>query len=176
MEFKSGDIIKNYDGKEVILWKTYAQQYGGDDNTSWTVRYLDTGSSMSWVVPKEEDFIRHEDESIFDKLDRLRDEITERNSDLSYIKDVILNDRPISSTSVLKLFSMVGFDSSFNRNGEYFILWGNFYSLRPCFKALFLGKYDEMNNAIERVFKYNYMDKYRESFKAFYEKVNGKIH
>ncbi len=164
MEYKRGDVFLDEE-REVVLEEGAGRK--------WSIRYMDNGSSMAWFTPTEESFIRHEDESIFQELDKKYEEMKSKHQDLSYIKSVILTEKgEFSSHSVLVLFEEIDFPTSFLRNGEYFALWYEFDIFLPAFKAVFnkdlYGAYDHL----EKIITEEYIEKYKNSFKKLYNKVN----
>ena len=118
-------------GQEAIIVGSYADQYGGDDRKQYKIMFCETGNTMSWKDQSQMELIEEGGEHLFDEAKIKRDEISKRNTDINYIKGNI--DGGLSSESVLFLFDMLGYKSSFISNGEFYVLMMDWQKLKPVF-------------------------------------------
>ena len=109
------------------------------------------------------------DDSIFEKLDKIADEICMRNNDLTYIKSIYPN---IAAVSWLKLFNEIGYNSSFNRNGEYYVLFNDIMVLKPIFDYVFDGDLDKAIECVPLCFKPECVKKYQDGVKNLYNRLS----
>lgn len=160
-------------GRLAIIEGSYADLYWGENRKDYSVIFLDTGSSVSWKHESELEFIEEGGEHLFKQAKENREKILKRNTDLKWIKNNINNNYKdgLSSDTVLYLFDKIGFDSSFNRNGEYFILWGNWEERQGIFESLFKGNKEDMETEIERFYKSQYQEQYLNSFNKLFDEV-----
>ena len=78
----------------------------------------------------------------------------------------------LNPSSILKLFHEIGYTSSYERNGEYFYLLGDWENLYLVFVAIFNKDYDSMIKSLN-VFKEERRDKYVANAIEFYNRVNN---
>ena len=161
---------------ECVLDYTWMMVYGGKPNNTngdWNVLFLDDGSSLAWVDPDTMTFVRHGTITDLENTKQTKIKTKERNSDLKYIKDCLLSqEKELSSISVLKLFEEICFDTSFNRNGEYYVLQQDFCHFHPIFKAIFDQDKAKMFEEIKIKFLPEYVEEYSETCLKLYEKVS----
>ena len=157
-----------------VIEYSYGEKYGnGECYGGYSVLDKETGGSSSWWDEDKLEFVSEGGEDEIKKCKDVAEIIRKRNEDLDYIKEEILNGNLIlSSTSILKLFHEIGYISSFERNGEYFCLFGDWENLCPVFVAIFEKNYDSMISALN-VFKEERRDKYMSNVIEFYNKVNN---
>ena len=135
---------------------------------AYEIRSLETGGASAWWHDDQLEFVRHEDETIFKKLDKIENDLRNKHNDLSFI----LNNYPnIPVTSWLKLFDEIGYSSPFLRNGEYFVLFDDIDVLKPLFTKLFNKELDGALKMVEEIFYQKFYDKYKENIKNFYKKI-----
>lgn len=192
-KFKRGNLVKytrkenvayGFDGiallmkekitiHKVIIEGSYADLYGGDNIEDYSVIFLDTGNSLAWVEEEELELLEEGGEYLLEQAKENRELILKRNTDLKLIKANFNNNLKdgLSSNTVLYLFNKIGFDSSFNRNGEYFILWESWNDRQSIFEALFKGDRKTMETEIEKFYKPEYQDKYLNSFNKLFDEV-----
>lgn len=119
------------------------------------------------------EFISEGSEEEVNKCKEIAEKIKERNENLDYIREeIIKGNLGLSCSSILKLFHEIGYTSTFEKNGEYILLWEDWRALSPIFIALFNKQYDMMLECIDSVFKEKYRCKYREMAISFYNKIN----
>lgn len=172
MEFNIGNIVEVY-GRDAVLEYTYGHKYGdGTKRGDWSVIFLDDGNSIAWISESEMKFKSIGSLSEVKKAKQTRNKIKQRNRDLNYIKELMINNKALSSDSILKLFEEIEYDSSFNRNGEYFILQNDFLALQPIFNSIFKNNLNEMLSSIEGIFKKDYVEFYKIKCMELFNKVN----
>lgn len=183
--FKRGNIVRfkcgywgnsnSYETDRLgVIEYSYGEKYGnGECYGGYSVLDKETGDSSAWW---DEDYLEFVSEGGEDEIKKCKEKakfIEERNKDLNYIKEEMLNGNlKLSGSSILKLFHEIGYTSSYERNGERFCLsndWGNLYLV---FVAIFNKDYDSMINALN-VFKEEYRDKYVANATNFYNRVNN---
>lgn len=71
-------------------------------------------------------------EYLFEEAKANRKRISEQNTDINYIAEH-LDEGKLSSESILMLFDLLGFKTSFHRNGEFFVLFNDWEKLHPVF-------------------------------------------
>lgn len=133
----------------------------------YSIRNLDTGGGSSWWSDDHFEYVGKADPDIFNRLDKIRNELKERNRDINYIKENFSIKLP--TTSWLYLFDKIGYDTSFNRNGEYWILANDIMTLYPVFDCLFKQDIQGAFKKIEEVFKTGYIEKYKVRVQKFYD-------
>lgn len=119
-------------GRKAIIEYSYAEKYGGSDVDSYSIIWQDTGSSLAWKRTNELKLIDEGGEYLFDEAKKNRERISEQNTDINYIVSK-LDEGSLSSESILLLFDMLGHNTSFHRNGEFFVLFSDWQQLHPVF-------------------------------------------
>lgn len=119
-------------GRKAIIEYSYAEKYGGNDTDSYSIIFEDTGSSMAWKRTNELRLIEEGGEHLFEEAKKKRAAISKRDTDINYIL-ANLEEGSLSSESILLLFDLLGFESSFKRNGEFFALYSDWARLHPVF-------------------------------------------
>lgn len=157
-----------------VIEYSYGERYGnGEVYGGYCVLDKETGSGSSWWDEDYLEFVSEGGEDEIKKCKEIAQTIKERNEDLDYIKEEMLNGNlMLSGSSILKLFHEIGYTSSFERNGEYFCLFSDWRNLCLVFVAIFNKDYDSMIKALN-VFKEEHRDKYMANAIAFYNKVNN---
>ena len=126
------DISPEDVGRKAIIEYSYAEKYGGSDVDSYSIIWQDTGSSLAWKRTNELKLIDEGGEYLFDEAKKNRERISEQNTDINYIVSK-LDEGSLSSESILLLFDMLGHNTSFHRNGEFFVLFSDWQQLHPVF-------------------------------------------
>ena len=126
------DISPDDVGRKAIIEYSYAEKYGGNDVDSYSIIWQDTGSSLAWKSTNELELIDEGGEHLFDEAKKNRERISEQNTDINYIVSK-LDESGLSSESILFLFDMLGHNTSFHRNGEFFVLFSDWQQLHPIF-------------------------------------------
>lgn len=157
-----------------VIEYSYGERYGNSDvYGGYCVLDKETGSGSSWWDEDYLEFVSEGGEDEIKKCKEIAQTIKERNEDLDYIKEEMLNGNlMLSGSSILKLFHEIGYTSSFERNGEYFCLFSDWGSLCLVFVAIFNKDYDSMIKALN-VFKEEHRDKYVANAIEFYNRVNN---
>lgn len=181
---KKGNIIKfkcgfwgdsdSYEtGRLGVIEYSYGEKYGnGECYGGYCVLDKETGGSSSWWDEDYLEFVSEGGEDEIKKCKEIAQVIRERNENLDYIKEEMLNGNlNLNVSSILKLFHEIEYTSSFERNGEYFCLFSDWEILCPVFVAIFNKDYNSMINTLN-VFKEEYREKYKTKTIEFYNKMN----
>ena len=126
------DISPKDVGRFAIIDFSYAERYGGNNVDSYSIIWCDTGESLAWKYTHELELIDEGGEYLFEQAKQNREKISKQNTDINYILSK-LDEGALSSESILFLFEKLGFESSFNHNGEFFCLFNDWEKLRPAF-------------------------------------------
>lgn len=158
-----GDLGESRDdiGKLFVIKEVHGGKY--------SIISMEDGSSSAWWYDSQLEFVRKGEPNILEELKKKREEIINRTSNLKWIKENFKYE--LSTTSILKLFEEINYNSSFLINGEYFILfdeWANFY---PIFENIFKGDLLEAIEYTKKVFKEEYVSKYVEGVNNLYNKI-----
>jgi len=128
-----GSMMSHFESdKDAIIVGSYADQYGGSKTDSYTVMFPDTGGESSWYMEPQLTLIDEGGEHLFEEAKKNRERISKQNTDINYIVSK-LDEGSLSSESILFLFDMLGHDTSFNRNGEFYVLFSDWQRLHPVF-------------------------------------------
>ena len=153
--------------KDAIIVGSYADEFGGSDTKSYIVMFLDTGCESGWYEEHQLTLIDEGGEHLFEEAEKNRKRILEQDNDINYIVSK-LDEGSLSSESILLLFDMLGHDTSFHKNGEFFVLFSDWQQLYPVFLHIKNAKTLEEAESIlteEGRGKYN-IQKVFEAFKA----------
>ena len=137
-------------GKEAIIEYSYKERYGGsseDSANSYSIVFLEDGNSTAWKQLSQIEYVSEGGEHLFEQAKANRDKIEKQQTDIGYILTQ-LEEGNLSSTSILCLFELIGFNSSFNRNGEFFALWNDWARLAPLFLHIKLSDSLEEANSL----------------------------
>lgn len=126
------DISLNDIGKTAIIEYSYAEKFGGNDVDSYSIIWMDTGGSLAWKKTSEMKLLDEGGDHLFEQASANRKRLSEQNKDINYIKQH-LDEGKLSSESILFLFDMLGFKSSFLINGEFYSLFNDWQNLHPIF-------------------------------------------
>jgi len=128
-----GSMMSHFENdKDVIIVGSYADQYGGSDTKSYTVMFPDTGGESSWYEEHQLTLVDEGGEHLFEEAKKNMERISKQNTDINYIVSK-LDAGSLSSESILLLFDMLGHNTSFHRNGEFFVLFSDWQQLHPVF-------------------------------------------
>lgn len=94
--------------------------------------FPDTGGESSWYEEHQLTLVDEGGEHLFKEAKKNRERIFKQNTDINYIVSK-LDDGRLNSESILLLFDMLGHNTSFHRNGEYFLLFLDWQQLHPVF-------------------------------------------
>lgn len=128
-----GSMMSHFDNdKDAIIVGSYADQYGGSNTESYTVMFVETGGECSWYEEHQLTLIDEGGEHLFEEAKKNRKRISEQNTDINYILSK-LDEGSLSSESILLLFDMLGHNTSFHRNGEFYVIFSDWQQLQPVF-------------------------------------------
>lgn len=157
MEFKPGNIVKMIDtywhgslnesrkdiGKLFVIEYSYGERFGnGKCYGGYSILSMENGSSSSWWDDSQLEFVEDGSVDLIYELKRKYEEITNQTKDIKWIKEHFSESLP--TNSILTLFHKIGYESAFERNGEFCCLtldWLSFYSV---FFLLFNKEFDLM--------------------------------
>ena len=159
----------NY-GREMIILASYDEKYGGGLTNEYEVMYPETGGTMAWVYDDEIELIDEGGEHLIEEAERKGEELHKLHTDYEWIRDNI--DKNLWSDTILFLFNKVGFNSAFNSNGEFIVLYSDWECLKPIFYCLFKKDRNIMHKAIETSFQKHRVEEFKEKFNKFYDEVN----
>ena len=114
---------------ELVNQKAIIKEKSGSG--SYSLIFLKDGHEEAWFDYTQLKFINEGGPHLFRKAEKVKEKIKKRDIDIQFIKKNL--NSSLSSTSILKLFSLLGHTSSFLKNGEYFALLSDWYELQPCF-------------------------------------------
>lgn len=128
-----GPTMSHFDNdKDAVIIGSYADLYGGSDTKSYTVMFIETGNECSWYEEHQLTLVNEGGGHLFKEAKKNRKRISAQNTDINYIVSK-LDDGGLSSESVLLLFKILGYKTSFHTNGEYFVLFSDWKQLHPVF-------------------------------------------
>lgn len=170
-----GDKNDPVTGKLGIIQFSYGERYGnGKIYGGYSVLYKETGISSAWWDEDKLEFVSEGSEDEITKCEEIYIATQKKYTDLNYIKEeIIKGNLKLSSTSILTLFHEIGYDSAFNRNGEYYILFDEWSYIYPIFVAVFNKEYDKTIKILDYVFTEENKEKCKEKIIEFYNKLNG---
>ena len=101
-------------------------------NNDYSIVFLDDGNHMAWKHASEMKFLSKGGEYLFKKAKANREKQSKLNKNINYILSK-LDGRNLNSESILYLFDLIGYRSSFLRNGEFYSLYSDWALLHPVF-------------------------------------------
>jgi len=117
---------------DAIIVGSYTDQFGGGDVDSYSVMFSETGGECSWYYEWQLTLINEGGEHLFVKARKNREQISKQNTDIDYIISK-LDEGPWNTESILVLFDLIGVDTSFKTNGEFYVLYEDWSYLHPVF-------------------------------------------
>jgi hypothetical protein len=135
-------------GRLIVIEGSYEDLYGrgsgrGSGNYSYAAMYLDTGNREAWFDEYRLRLVDEGGEHMIEQAKIKAKQLEEEQLSMSYIIDNIICGKSFNATSVLKLFEIIGFKSSFEKNGEYFVLYNDLCLLMPILRMVYLAKTEE---------------------------------
>lgn len=185
MEFKPGNIVKMIDtywhgslnesrediGKLFVIEYSYGERFGnGKCYGGYSILSMENGSSSSWCDDSQLEFVEDGSVDLIYELKRKYEEITNQTKDIKWIKEHFSESLP--TDSILTLFHKIGYESAFERNGEFYCLTMDWLSFYPAFLLLFDKEFDLMIKLIETGTNEKYRDKYLRNFAALYNEIH----
>jgi hypothetical protein len=131
-KFRRGDVVRVakdlgpsmshfYSDVDAIVMGSYADKYGGDDVTSYTLMLLPEGSEVSWYYEHQLTLIRHGDEDLIKQTKMDRELRSMLYSDLDWIMENwkrMRAEKSIPGATVVKLMELVGITDPWGSGGE----------------------------------------------------------
>lgn len=185
MEFKPGNIAKMIDtywhgslnesrediGKLFVIEYSYGEKYGnGKCYGGYSILSMEDGSSSSWWDDSQLEFVEDGSVDLIYELKRKYEEITNQTKDIKWIKEHFSESLP--TDSILTLFHKIGYESAFERNGEFYCLTMDWLSFYPAFLLLFDKEFDLMIKLLDGGNRKD-RDKYLRNFTALYNEIHG---
>jgi hypothetical protein len=156
-------------GKLAVIEYSYAEKYGGSKTNDYSIIFMDNGRSMAWKHEHELELVDIGGEHLIQQAKAKGDEIKKRNTNLKYIKDhwneIV---ERTSSDTILYLFDKLGIQTSFYRNGEYFILFNTWYQALPLYDLIFR---QESKENVLSVLTEQASKEFRDNVSNFYDEV-----
>lgn len=152
-------------GKLVIIDKA--------SGSSYSVTGVDGFGGGAWLTDNDLEFVKHGTQEERESVEQKGREITAKQTDLVWIRDNWKELDGISANSILTLLHAIGYHSSFEKNGEYFILaedWNAFY---PVFEAIMSKSHDDAIASVRKIVKPQYADKYENAVDDLYCMLNA---
>lgn len=189
MKFNRGNIVKFTDtfwggdldepkddiGKLGVIEYSYGERYGnGENDGEYSVIDLETGGSSAWWSENKLEFVSEGGEDVITECRNKYEKLNEMMSDLNWIKtnwDSVKNGA--SGTTILTLLNEIGYESSFKRNGEFFVLESNWITFFPIFDNVFNDNLEEAIKNIKNIFKHEYVENYKNNVITFYNKIHA---
>ena len=141
-KYKRGNLIK-YNNKLAVVEYSCCEKYGGSVD-KYSIIFLDNGNSTAWKTENELEFIEIGGEYLIEQAKIAREKDVKHSTDLKHIVNNWSKIRECAnSDTILFLFSKIGFNSSFLRNGEYFFLYADWRTMIPIFDLLINPKNKE---------------------------------
>lgn len=132
---------------------------------------LQTGAASAWWHDDQLKYMGRARDDIFEILDKIEKKHEERYTGKEYIKRRYGR---LVLSQWLRLFREIGYTSPFLYNGEYFCLYEDINTFKPLFDKMFIDHdVDAALDMIDKLFKEEYCQKYKQSVKAFYERWFG---
>lgn len=118
--------------KNAIILYSYADKYQGDNTKSYAVMCPERGNTTAWYHEHQLTLIDEGGEHLIKEANKNRERISKQNTDINYIVQRLGN-YELSSESILFLFKMIGHDTSFHKNGEFYTLYSDWSQFQPIF-------------------------------------------
>lgn len=186
MEFKPGNIVKMIDtywhgslnesrkdiGKLFVIEYSYGEKYGnGKCYGGYSILSMENGSSSSWWDDSQLEFVEDGSVDLIEELKMKYKELTNQQKDIKWIKEHFSESLP--TDSILTLFHNIGYESAFERYGDFYCLVKDWLSFYPVFLLLFDKEFDSMIKIFETEKNEKYRDKYLRNFIALYNEIHG---
>lgn len=186
MEFKPGNIVKMIDtywhgslnesrkdiGKLFVIEYSYGEKYGnGKCYGGYSILSMENGSSSSWWDDSQLEFVEDGSVDLIEELKMKYKELTNKQKDIKWIKEHFSESLP--TDSILTLFHKIGYESAFERYGDFYCLVKDWLSFYPVFLLLFDKEFDSMIKIFETEKNEKYRDKYLRNFIALYNEIHG---
>lgn len=183
MGFKPGNIVKKIDtywcdpndprddiGKLYVIEYSYGEKYGnGTCYGGYSIIDIETGASSAWWKDSCLEFVEKGNVNLITQLKEKRKQLAESQQNINWIKDNFKYS--LSANSILALFHKVEYNSTFEKNGEYYTLMVDWMALYPIFKALFEKNKLQMIKLIEETFVKKYKETYINNFSKLYDEI-----
>lgn len=170
-EDKEIDMSPEETGRLAVIEYSYSERFGSgkSEGGGYSIRFLDTGCSVAWKHDEELEFVDNGGEHVIEECIEKSESLSKQQKDITWIKNNWENLKlGISANSILTLLHKIGYNSSFERNGEYFILyddWGVFF---PMFNMLMESNLDGALNYLNGAIKQEYIVEMSSKLNDFY--------
>ena len=178
--FKRGNLVRFKNKERVAYWNTdgavkeenpYYDKLAIINKISgeYSVCLLDGSNSMAWFDDDEFELVDEGGEYLFEEYEKNKAELDKQYTNINWIKENFSN---ISSTSMLYLFELIGVDSVFKHNGEYYTLFLEWSLLKNIFEGIFNNDKDAMIKAVNKGIKEKYVTKYMNKCLDLFNQIN----
>tara|TARA_R110002020_G_scaffold472646_1_gene701003 strand:- start:176 stop:739 length:564 start_codon:yes stop_codon:yes gene_type:complete len=130
-----GSTMKHFkNDKDAIIVGSYSDLWGGSGNNKYAIMFED-GNTSSWYEESQLTLLGKGGEHLLEEAQNRGNKISKNNTDFNFIVNEI-DEGNVSSETILFLFEKFGFNTSFNRNGEFYVLFRDWNYLQPIFKYI----------------------------------------
>jgi hypothetical protein len=122
---------------DAIIIGSYRDLYGGSSVGGYSVIFPDDGSAVSWYEEDQLTFIDQGGEHLIIEAQKIADARTKQITDLGWVVSNWNEEcQNFSPATILFLFEKIGHETSFLRNGEYALLYSDWWGVLPFFDLL----------------------------------------
>jgi hypothetical protein len=122
--------------EKAVIEGSYGDLYGTKGTGGrYSVIFIENGNSLAWVDERDMVLIDQGGEYLFQLARENKDKVIKKYTDLEYIKENWSKEN-VNSITIRCLFEKIGFRSSFERNGEFFVLFSDWAELYPLFDTI----------------------------------------
>lgn len=165
------DISSDYIGKTALIEYSYSEKYGGSNTNSYSIMFTETGSTLAWKNDNELELIDEGGEHLFADCLAKQEAISKSNTDIKQIvENWELKKGELSYETVLFLFDKIGHQSSFLRNGEYYVIYSDWIGLYPLFNFIMTAKNEQ---DVISILKENIPDDLRNKILDFFNEIQA---
>jgi hypothetical protein len=168
-KFKRGDVVhiaaelgqsmSHFENdKDAVILGSYADQFGGDCTSDYTVKFLDDGSECSWYEEHQLTFLYHGGEEFIVKITKETEEREKVESDLGWIVDnwKRIREDVIPAATSKKLMSLIGITNPWGNRGEGIDYYNHFkYTVKCLDSVLLTGDIKKVKKFVEEFPKVN---------------------
>lgn len=116
------DIAPEEVGKFALIQYSCGERYNNGDLNSYSVIFEEDGHSSAWKSLEFMEYVDEGGEHLIMEAAAKRKGLVKRNRSFKYIASHI-EDWALGSDSITFLFKKIGYESAFERNGEYYSLY-----------------------------------------------------
>lgn len=141
-KFGRGDVVVLSSGDKVVLLASYADQFGGDNNASFTVADCLTGCEWSWADTCKMRFVRSGGQAEIERVRGIRDARVSQQSNIDWIvaQWPQIRSSPPGAT-IVALAALIGISERelWGPNGEGISFFENGWRVASLFDEVLMG-------------------------------------